>query len=189
MRIFIFFAVAMMVVGCAGVPADESGAQTVLGVATLDNLHRVSGDLYRSEQPDEMTFKQLEDAGIKSVLNLRRHHSDEDDAAQTELFLCELPINAGDLTESQIRAALLLIHSMPKPVLVHCWHGSDRTGAVVASYRVVMENWNIEDAIAELEREEFGHHRTVYRNIPRLLRSINWDKMRADISGNQPVTL
>ena len=187
MRVIAFIVVAVIAAGCASAPAENPPVSALGHVETLDNLYRVSEDLYRAEQPGELAFEQLAAAGIKSVLNLRRHHSDEEKVAKTDLFLCELPVNAGDLTESQLRSALLLINAMPKPVLVHCWHGSDRTGAVVAAYRVVMENWGIEDAISELERKEFGHHRTVYRNIPKLLRGIDWEKMRADIVGAQPL--
>ena len=35
------------------------------------------------------------------------------------------------------------------PVYVHCRRGCDRTGAVIACYRILVENWDAERAIAE----------------------------------------
>ena len=33
-------------------------------------------------------------------------------------------------------------------VLLHCYHGSDRTGASVAMYRIIFQNWSTADALA-----------------------------------------
>ena len=37
-------------------------------------------------------------------------------------------------------------------VLLHCYHGSDRTGASVAMYRIIFENWTIDDAVKEMKQ-------------------------------------
>lgn len=144
----------------------------------LENLHMVAEGIYRSGQPDKNDFAALEKLGLRSVLNLRRHHSDEDELQGLGLKLYELPVNAGSLKESEIRTALQIIRAAPKPLLIHCWHGSDRTGAVVAAYRIAEQGWSVEDAIKELMHEDYGHHRFIYRNIPRLLRSIDWEGMK-----------
>lgn len=164
----------LLAAGCASGPEEA---------ALPGNFHRVSDELYRSEQPDAAAFRQLARLGIRSVLNLRRHHGDEERLADSGLILYELPVNAGDLTESQLRSALTILRAAPKPILVHCRHGSDRTGAVVAAYRIVEAGWSVEEAIAELKSEPYGHHDWIYRNIPKLLRSIDWEKLRAELSG------
>ena len=52
-------------------------------------------------------------------------------------------------------------------VLLHCYHGSDRTGASVAMYRIIFENWAIDDAVKEMKQGVmviilFGRILTVY---------------------------
>jgi protein tyrosine/serine phosphatase len=69
-------------------------------------------------------------------------------------------------------------------VLVHCWHGSDRTGIVVAAYRIVFQNWNVEEAEKEFRDERFGYHEFWYKNLLKLLRETDWDAMRTRIKGH-----
>ena len=73
------------------------------------------------------------------------------------------------------------LKNAPKPILIHCRHGSDRTGAIVAACRIVFENWPEEQAVAELKDPKFGHHTTLYKNIPQLIRKTDWEKIRYKI--------
>jgi tyrosine-protein phosphatase SIW14 len=41
-----------------------------------------------------------------------------------------------------------------QPVFVHCQAGKDRTGLVVAVYRILVDGWSVDDAISE--RKTFG---------------------------------
>ena len=68
----------------------------------------------------------------------------------TGLVLAEVPVDAGDLTYAELVAALKAVVGSPKPVVVHCWHGSDRTGAVVAGWRVAMQGWTPAAALDEM---------------------------------------
>ena len=49
-------------------------------------------------------------------------------------------MNAGKVSQEQLIDALRIIKNRKGPVLLHCWHGSDRTGATVAAYRIVFNN-------------------------------------------------
>ncbi|MHC4872248.1 MAG: hypothetical protein ACYTFY_10420 [Planctomycetota bacterium] len=53
----------------------------------LDNFYKVSDKVYRSSQPDEDTFKDVEKVGIVKVLNLRQNHTDNNEAENTKLKL------------------------------------------------------------------------------------------------------
>lgn len=72
---------------------------------------------------------------------------------------------------------LRLIAAAPKPVLVHCWHGSDRTGIIVAAYRIVYEAPQCGGS-RERPADTYGHHEFWYGNLVRLLRSTDWQAMR-----------
>ncbi len=143
------------------------------------NFHQVSTEIYRSGQPaaDEIAFL-IDNVGLKSILNLRKFHSDKDEIGSLPVELYEIPLAAGSLTENDILSILTTIQNAPKPILIHCWHGSDRTGAAVASSRIIFEDWTVEDAVDELTRDDFGHHEAIYKNIPELLRKIDWKKMK-----------
>ena len=82
------------------------------------------------------------------------------------------------MTAADVENCLALIAGAPKPVLVHCWHGSDRTGIVVAAYRIVFEKWSVEEAEKEFRDERFGYHEFWYGNLLELLRKTDWAAMR-----------
>lgn len=89
---------------------------------------------------------------------------------------CAVPCNAGSMTEEHVYNALRIIRDKPKPLLIHCWHGSDRTGTVVAAFRIVFNGQEVETAIAEMREEKYGHHADIYGNLPELLRAVDWEK-------------
>lgn len=151
----------------------------------LENFYKVSDKLYRSAQPSREGFRSLQTMGVTNVLNLRNYHSDEDEAEGTDLNLLRRRMNAGSITEDDLRESLKMISEADGPVLAHCWHGSDRTGAICAAYRIVFENWTVEAALAEMFYEPFGHHRRIYTNIPELIRSIDWDAMRLGLNSSR----
>ena len=134
--------------------------------------------IYRSAQPDHEEFAALEKQGLRTVLNLRNYHSDRGRLEGLKIRECPVPCNAGSMTEEHVYEALRIIRDEPKPLLIHCWHGSDRTGTVVAAYRIVFNGYDVESAIAEMCEKRYGHHAGIYANLPELLRSIDWRKMR-----------
>lgn len=155
-------------------------AQPVIG-AGLKNFNKVSETVYRSEQPDDDAFAALAKFGIKEVLNLREFHSDDDEAKGLILKLHRLTFATGSITQRQIVQALQIIKDAQGPLLVHCWHGSDRTGAVVASYRIVFQGWTKEQALDELKNGGFGYHAKIYPNIVDLIKSLDVARIRNEL--------
>lgn len=153
---------------------------TPIKVEDTRNCYRLSPELYRSGQPGDDGFKALEKLGLKSVLNLREYHSDTDKAGHTGLRLYRIKLAAGKVTREDLMNCLLVISSAPKPILVHCWHGSDRTGIVCAAYRIIMQDWTPEKALEELMDERFGHHRSYYSNLEKLVRTTDWKAFKKE---------
>lgn len=168
---------AALPVACAETMME---APAPIEVKDAKNCYRLSPELYRSGQPGEGGFKALEKLGIKSVLNLREYHSDDDEAEHTGLRLYRIKLAAGKVTREELMNCLLTINSAPKPILVHCWHGSDRTGIVCAAYRIVMQDWTPEKALEELMDERFGHHRSYYSNLAELIRTTDWKAFKTE---------
>ena len=146
--------------------------------SSLDNGFRVSADLFRCEQPAVRDVPDLKALGVRTLLNLRDHHKDSPDFAKAGFRLLAEPMNASDVTVDQLAAALRQFRDAPKPVLVHCWHGSDRTGVFVAAYRVVFENWTREAALDEFRHGGFGFHEKWFPNLVKLLETLDVEALR-----------
>ena len=151
------------------------------------NFHKVNEDIYRSGQPSADEFACIATVeGIRSVLNLRDNHDDADEVGLLDIVRFDIPLSAGSITEDDLVRILRTVKSAPKPILIHCWHGSDRTGAAVAACRIVFDGWSVEQAVSELMEPEYGHHKTLYKNIPALLRKADWDRIRNEVAGDSP---
>lgn len=148
-------------------------------VEGVQNLYRISPELYRSGQPTPQGFTNLQEMGIRSILNMREYHKDERKARHTNLTLLSYPVAAGEVTEADVENCLRMMKSAPKPIVIHCWHGSDRTGIIVAAYRIIYEGWSVAQAEAEFRMARYGHHDFWYGNLVVLLRSTDWAAMKA----------
>ena len=73
----------------------------------------------------------------------------------------------------------LKIATSPKsqPVLVHCQHGSDRTGTMVAIYRIAVQGWSKRDAIEEMTKGDFGFH-PMWKNLVEYIGKLNVSAIR-----------
>lgn len=158
----------------------ESWAKPIIN-AELENFYKVSDKLYRSEQPDKGAFTELQSMGIKAVLNLRKHHSDRNETRKTKIKLHHLRLSARNLTQEQIYQALKVIQQSDSPILIHCWHGSDRTGAVAAAYRMVFQNWSAKQAIDEFKNGGYGYHEWAFPNLIELLETLDVNGLRTNL--------
>jgi uncharacterized protein (TIGR01244 family) len=124
----------------------------------LPNFHQVNENLYRGAQPQRGGLKKLSELGIKTVINLRGASEDtqkeQAEAEASGMRYFNIPLSAlGRPTDEQIERALAIIDSRENwPVFVHCQRGADRTGVVIAAYRISHEQWTGEQAIAEAKR-------------------------------------
>ncbi|MES2696674.1 MAG: tyrosine-protein phosphatase [Verrucomicrobiota bacterium] len=146
--------------------------------SSLENGYRVSADLYRCEQPTDAHIADLRTLGIRSILNLRRYNTDPVSLERAGFKLLIHRLEADDLTFDDLVNSLRLLRDAPKPVLVHCWHGSDRTGSVVAAYRIVFENWTPAAALDEFRYGGFGYHERWFPNLLKLLGGLDAAELR-----------
>ncbi|MFT3972411.1 MAG: dual specificity protein phosphatase family protein [Amaricoccus sp.] len=108
------------------------------------NFHTVVPDeVYRAAQPSPADLQRwTAEHGIKSVLNLRGAHEDADwyrqEAATARalgLVLADFPLSARENPRPERMADLVdLMRRLPKPLLIHCQGGADRTGLAAALY-------------------------------------------------------
>ena len=146
----------------------------------LSNLYQIDTGIFRSEQPDKLDFTNLEKFGITEVLNLRRWHSDETKAKSTNLTLHRVSMRAGNIKDGDVVQALKIIQNRKGNILIHCKHGSDRTGLIIAMYRIVFQNYTKEQAIKEMTEGGFGFHK-IYKNIIGYIQQVNVEKIKQEI--------
>jgi tyrosine-protein phosphatase SIW14 len=146
--------------------------------ASLENCYKVSAELYRCEQPNTKDAATLRALGIKSILNLRRYNSDSSSLERAGFKLLVERMEADDLTVDHLVAGLRQIKEAPKPVMLHCWHGSDRTGSLVAAYRIVFQGWSPAAALDELRHGGYGYHEKTFPNIITLFEKLDAAELR-----------
>lgn len=161
--------------------AQEIKETEEIASKNFKNLYKVNDSLYRSEQPSKKGFKELEASGVKTIVNLRRLKDDKRKAKGTQLKLEHIRLATKKITENDVIKVLKTIHNAEKPVLIHCWHGSDRTGIVTAAYRIIFENWTKEDAIAEFRQPAFGYHEKWYPHLLDILKNLNIARLKAEL--------
>jgi tyrosine-protein phosphatase SIW14 len=180
MRLLPLFLLAAVTVSVAAEAPRErptAWAPPVINT-TLENCYRVSDELYRCEQPDQKDIIDLKALGIRSIMNLRRYNSDSKAFEKAGFTPLLQRMEADDLTVDDLVAALRLFRNAPKPVMVHCWHGSDRTGSVVAAYRIAFQNWTPLAALDELRYGGFGYHERSFPNIITLFETLDAADLR-----------
>ncbi|HZV35464.1 MAG TPA: tyrosine-protein phosphatase [Verrucomicrobiae bacterium] len=138
------FGLAVCFAGPRGLPPTEG----------ITNFGRVNEFLFRGAQPDTAAIENLKRLGVKSIINLRvpkeASTNEEAHAHATGIVYTNVPLaGMGRPTDEQVAKILSLIDTLPKPVFVHCKHGCDRTGTVVACYRIAHDHWTTADALNE----------------------------------------
>jgi protein tyrosine/serine phosphatase len=135
---------------------------TVLGadLQGVPNFHQVNDHIYRGAQPSDRGFGELAKLGIKTVIDLReagdRTVSEKKIVEAAGMHYLSFPLAGYGAPPNDLVAKVLSLFddAGSGPVFVHCRRGADRTGTVVACYRIVHDHW--ENAKALIEAKAFG---------------------------------
>lgn len=163
---------------CHGADRPSDWA-TPIAQPALPNLHRVSPVIFRSAQPRDGAQVAIDTLGIKSVISLRWSKDDPDLLPAAKRI--HAPIESWDVDHFEVMRALrALIDPANQPVLLHCRHGADRTGTVIAAYRMLVEDWSAEAAITEMREGGYNYH-AMWTNMIRYLEKLDVAAARAEL--------
>lgn len=152
---------------CLAVAAISIGGSAFLGIQYLDgNFHQVvAGELYRSGQPTaERIAQYVHEKGIKTIINLRGsnpkvpwYEAEVAESARLGVTHIDFAMSAKrELTYAQAGELLQLLRNAPKPILIHCEGGADRTGLASALYLAGIKRSGEESAESQMSLR-FGH--------------------------------
>ena len=152
-------------------------------VQGVGNFQKVDEHVYRGAQPSAEGFRNLSKLGIKTVIDLRepggRSEWEQRVVSSAGMRYVSVPMRgmATPSNESMIKVLGLMEDSNAGPVFVHCRRGADRTGGVIACYRVEHDKWKSDRALAEARAMgmrwfEFAIQNYVRRYQPRDLAAL-----------------
>ena len=162
-------------IACSSAPPDNGNkavqsARWATPVKHDANLYRIDDKLYRSEQPIAEDGEAIVKLGIQSVINLRFFDRNDDDHLKEHgLTLLNRPLLSWSIKPKEIAEILYLSEKQQQngAVLIHCYHGADRTGLIAGMYRIIYQGWSVEEAKAEMQHGPYGYH-SIWKNIANL---------------------
>jgi tyrosine-protein phosphatase SIW14 len=128
----------------------------------LPNFYPVNQKFYRGAQPSGTGVRELAQMGVKTIIDLRsndaRALAEASEARAAGINFINYPLsNWFEPKDAQVEKILDLINAPEnQPVFVHCQRGADRTGTIVAVYRITHDNWTAKQANDEAKKFGFG---------------------------------
>lgn len=163
-----------------------AAAATVAGYAGLlvatGNFHvLVAGEAYRVAQPSPDRIRQIKaDYGLASILNLLGENVgkpwyDAEAAAAREAGVTLLNFRmsaAGELNAAEVAKLIGIMRDAPKPLLIHCRNGADRSGIASALYLAALKGADEETAEWQLS-PLYGH--VAIQGMPNFAMERTWE--------------
>jgi len=121
----------------------------------IPNFHQVNDRIYRGAQPSAAGWESLAKLGVKTVIDLRaesEHSSKAEKLAVEAAGMRYVSVPFSDIwapSNKQVSKVLNLVDDSAGPVFVHCRRGADRTGTVIACYRIAHDCWGNRKALQE----------------------------------------
>ena len=134
--------------------ANDRGLPATEGIL---NFGRIDDHLLRGAQPDAAGIARLKQLGVTTIINLRTTRElwsvEAAAALSNSIIYTNIPLEGmGRPTQDNMAQILSIINGARGPVFVHCEHGCDRTGTVIACYRIQHDGWGAEAALKEANR-------------------------------------
>ena len=156
----------------------------------IDNFAKIEGGphpIYRGGQPTREGYARLASADYKvaTVIDLRDDYEPwaEDAVTTAGMKYKRIGMSAWSTDTAKIREALRTVAEADAvgPVFIHCRQGRDRTGLEVAMYRILVQGWTRDRAIAELR--EHGYNKFWFPGIERYVATFDQNDFKDVVKG------
>lgn len=135
----------------------------------IGNFGEVTPRLFRGAQPNKRGYAALAKMGVNIVVDTRgnRTKSEGKEVRRHGMQYVAIPWHCPFPRDETFARFLKLMRDNPdKKVFVHCRLGDDRTGMMIAAYRMAAEGWTADEAMIEMR--EFGFNRVHHMICPGL---------------------
>ena len=162
----------------AGAPPQQEPASAAFAekraVEGLPNLGQVTPTLFRGGQPKKEGYPKLKEMGIEIVVNLR---DDQDEVTEERGIVERLGMRFVSIpwkarrgpSDGQVAEFLELLRAnAQRKIFVHCKAGKERTGVMIAAYRIAAQGWTAPQALDEMEY--FGIRGLWFPHLKRYIR-------------------
>lgn len=136
---------------------------TVLGVS---NFAEVTPNLYRGGQPVNGGFESLKKMGVDTIIDLRLTGAKKEgkEARKLGMEFVAMPWHCLHPKDDVTAKFLKYLRDHPdRKIFVHCRYGDDRTGMMIAAYRMAVEGWTAGEARHEMNA--FGFHKLICASL------------------------
>ena len=152
----------------------------------MERFAQVDNNLFRGGEPSLDELKVLVHIiGVERIISLD-YTAGENIKSACKSYNIEhliIPLEY-EMMEKSIDFIIKNINKLFSPhisTFVHCKHGRDRTGLVIALFRIMIQKWNIEQALAEARKFDFGdglseEHLDLFTTVINNIKSINEDR-------------
>ena len=154
-----------------------------ISVPGVPNVGKVTDHLYRGAQPGLNNLSELKKLGVTMIIDLRAESSgtaqeEKSRAESLGIRFVRVPIGGFSTpTNPALVQFFQIVRDSPEQtIFVHCEFGRDRTGVMIAAYRIAFQKWSTDHALMEMNSFGFNHlwHPsmiTYVRNLPTRLQS------------------
>jgi protein tyrosine phosphatase (PTP) superfamily phosphohydrolase (DUF442 family) len=136
----------------------------------LVNFAVVDEHLLRGAQPSAAGIQTLKALGVKMIVDLTLPdalgQAEKSEAERNGLVYTNMPlVSVARPTTNEVASILSTITNAPGRVFIHCQAGKDRTGTIVACYRILKDRWTTEQALSEADQFRMAERATWFRGF------------------------
>lgn len=140
----------------------ESVGPHYLPLVGVPNFAEVTPELYRGGQPTVDGLQALAASGINIVIDTRGFDQREQaEVTRLGMQYIAIPWHCPFPKDNVFASFLAVLRDHPRrKIFVHCRLGDDRSGMMIASYRMAEEGWTSAQAMDEMKAGgfTFSHH-------------------------------
>ncbi|MGH7198705.1 MAG: fused DSP-PTPase phosphatase/NAD kinase-like protein [Candidatus Omnitrophota bacterium] len=159
------------------------------------NFCEVKPGFYRGGKPSLTDLEKLRGMGVNMIIDftMANRQAEREKARELGMNYVNIPWDTDtwmtwfyDYDRVAKKFFELIEDPSNHPVYVHCFSGRDRTGMMVALYRMEKEGWSYDEAIAEMKG--FGYDEKSYPNLADYLRRAGQDRSRLTSNHSVPLS-